>query len=200
MAVLGKTSDRMQYMGEALPDLLLDREQVGDILRAIETGDPIFKPARGGIFDSEVLLYLDPANRFSIRLYFHEPGRYTPIHDHSAWGISGTPFGTLGVIRYRRLDEGTDNRFARLEKTRELTLAPGELDTVLPLEDGIHQTGSPTREMNVMISAYGSPMRRLYVRFFDAATGRIRRHFPPKIRRRRLAGRAAGLLRQGAMP
>jgi len=200
MAGIEKTPERMRFMSEALPDLLLDRVQVGDILQAIETGALPRQPAQSGLFDSEILLYLDPGRRFSIRLYFHEPGRYTPIHDHSAWGISGTPFGTLGVIRYRRLDDGADERFARLEKARELALAPGELDTVWPLEGGIHQTGSPTRELNVMISAYGSPMRRLYIRTFDAATGRIQRHFPPKIHLRRLAQQAAGLMGKGTAP
>jgi hypothetical protein len=197
MARINDASGRIDFMCGCISGLLLDSQTVTGILERIAAGDASLKPGQGGLFDHELLLYLDPSRRFSIRVYFHEAGRFTPIHDHSAWGISGTPFGTLGVVRYRRLDDGKDPGRATLTRTRELALTPGELDVVYPLDDGIHQTGSPTDEMNVMISAYGPPLRRLYIRSFDPATGRVTRHFPPRIRLRRLANEAAAQFRAG---
>ena len=194
MAGLERGPARIRYMRQALPLLLLDRPVVAGVLERIASGDAAFAPARGGLFENEILLYLDPRRVFSIRLYFHEAGSYTPIHDHNSWGISGTPHGALGVIRYRREDDRADKDRVQLKKTRDAVLGPGEVDVVHPLDEGIHQTGSPTGEMNVMISAYGTPVRRLYIRSFDPATGRVFRHFPAKIRQRRLAKEAAARL------
>ena len=200
MAALQKGPDRLNYMRDRLPELLLDRPMVDAVVERIAAGDPALRPSQGGLFENEMLLYLDPRRLFSIRIYFHEAGQYTPIHDHSAWGISGTPFGALGVIGYRRTDDGTEAARARLEKTRERALAPGELDVVHPLDNGIHQTGSPGEKINVMISAYGAPVRRLYIRSFDPESGRITKHFPPKIRRKHLAREAAALFAANPLP
>ena len=198
MAALERGPRRMNYMRDRLPELLLDRPMVQGVLERIAAGDPACKPSGGGLFENEILLYLDPRRLFSIRIFFHEAGGYTPIHDHSSWGLSGTPFGTLGVVGYRRVDKEGDENRAKLEKTRELFLPPGRLDAVHPLDEGIHQTGSPDERMNVMISAYGPPIRRLFIRSFAAESGRIRRHFPPKILHRRLAKEAARMLDKSA--
>ena len=52
-----------------------------------------------GLFAHEVLLYLDPGRRFSLRLYFHPAGEHTVIHDHTSWGVSGTPDGRYSQTR-----------------------------------------------------------------------------------------------------
>jgi predicted metal-dependent enzyme (double-stranded beta helix superfamily) len=194
MADLDAEPARYQYMRREFPALLGNRPLVSSLLERLAAGDAAVKSDRGGLFENEILLYLDPRRLFSVRLYFHAAGQFTPIHDHSAWGISGTPFGVLGVVRYQRVDDRTDAAQVRLEKSRELMLPPGAVDVVHPLDAGIHQTGSPTEHLNVMISAYGRPVRRLYIRTFDADTGRVTRHFPPKIRQRRFAREALALL------
>lgn len=190
MAVLEDDAKRIAHMKAQVPNLLLDRRLMSGVLESIAKGSPSLNPGRCGIFENEILLYLDPSRIFSVRVYFHRPGDFTPIHDHSSWGINGTPFGTLNVVRYRRDDDGSDKNRVILTVSERLALSPGELDVVDSLDAGIHQTGNDSDQPNVMISVYGSPIRRLFIRIFDAETGRIWKRFPPKIRRRRLAKQA----------
>lgn len=56
--------------------------------------------------------------------------------------------------------------------------------------DGIHQTGSVDDALNVMISAYGHPGRRLYINLFEADTGKVERRYPARLQRRMLAKEA----------
>lgn len=187
MAALKEEAVRIDYMGGQLPKLLQNRPVVGAILNRIAKGDPVLNPGRCGIFENEILIYLDPKRLFSVRVYFHHPGEFTPIHDHSAWGFNGTPYGALDIVRYRREDDGTDPKRASLKKTEHRVLSAGEVDIVQLLDAGIHQTGNATDRLNVMISVYGSPIRRLFIRTFDPETGRIEKRFPPKIQKRQLA-------------
>jgi len=190
MAVLEDDAERIAHMKAQLPNLLLDRRVMSSVLESVAKGFPGFNPGQCGIFENEILLYLDPSRIFSVRVYFHRPGEFTPIHDHSSWGIYGTPFGNLNVVRYHRDDNGSDKNRALLTVSERLALIPGELDVVNSLDAGIHQTGNDSDQPNVMISVYGSPIRRLFIRIFDAETGRIWKRFPAKIRRRRLAKQA----------
>ena len=195
MAVLQGDAPRIAHMKAQLPNLLLDRRLMSCVLESIAKGSPGLNLGRCGIFENEILLYMDPRRIFSVRAHFHRPGEFTPIHDHSSWGINGTPFGTLNVVRYRRDDSGSDKNRALLTVIERLALSPGELDLVNSLDAGIHQTGNDSDQPNVMISVYGSPVRRLFIRIFDAETGRIWKRFPVKIRRRRLAKQALGQYR-----
>ncbi|CAB5108399.1 hypothetical protein D3OALGA1CA_1873 [Olavius algarvensis associated proteobacterium Delta 3] len=187
MAALKEEALRIDYMRGQLPELLLNRPVVGAILNHIAKGDPVLNMGRCGIFENEILIYLDPQRLFSVRVYFHLPGEFTPIHDHSAWGFNGTPQGALDIVRYRREDDGADPRRASLKKTEQVVLTPGEVGIVHRLDAGIHRTGNTTDRINAMISVYGSPIRRLYIRTFDPGSGRIEKRFPPKIQKRQLA-------------
>lgn len=180
-------AERVDYFRDHLPGLLLDREAVVPVVERIVDGWPWPDSRYSGIFPNEMLVYLDPARRFSLRFYFHEAGSWTPVHDHSAWGVSGTPAGRLGVVHYRREDDGEREGYARLTETERRNLAPGEVETTEPLAGGIHQTGSPGGAVNLMVSVYGSPIRRLFIQWFDPAKDRVWPVYPPKIRKKMLA-------------
>jgi predicted metal-dependent enzyme (double-stranded beta helix superfamily) len=180
-------ADRVDYFRDHLPGLLLDREAVAPVVERIVEGWPWPDSRYSGIFPNEMLVYLDPARRFSLRFYFHEARSWTPVHDHNSWGVSGTPAGRLGVIHYRREDDGSVDGYARLAETERRTLTPGEVETTRPLDGGIHQTGSPDDAVNLMISVYGSPARRLFIQWFDPARNQVWPVYPPKIRKKMLA-------------
>lgn len=180
---------RMAYFQERLPQLLLDRETVQIILTCMAKGRTWPDLKYGGLFSREVLLYLDPSRRFSIRLYFHPPRTHTDIHDHTGWGVSGTPFGRLSVIGYN-CEGDVDAGHVRLHPKYQKILMPGEVDLTHPWMDGIHQTGCVDDTLNVMISAYGRPGRRLYVNLIDPDTGKVQRIYPPRLLRRMLAKEA----------
>lgn len=192
---LSSSEDRIEYTRKALPELLLDRSAWSSILGNITEGRPYPDIRGAAFFENEVLLYLDEARLFSIRIYFFEPGEYTMIHDHSAWGISGTPAGRLGVVKYRREDDGSEDDRVRLKEREHLTLAPGEVEMTPPLDSGIHRTGNPLSEGTIlMVSVYGKPMRRLYIQQYHPETHRVTRVYPPKLKKKRLAGRALNLM------
>ncbi|MEJ5358363.1 MAG: hypothetical protein WHT06_06770 [Desulfobacterales bacterium] len=172
---------REAFFRERLPGLLREGPRWREILRAVARG------AGGGceaIFDNEVVLYRDPARVFSLRVYLFGPGEHTPVHDHSSWGVFGPAFGELEVVRYR--PEAESGRLVPLPPRR---LSPGEIESTQPLAEGIHRTGSPGSGSTLMVSVYGTPLRRLYIRFYDPETGASRQVFPPQLRRKRLAER-----------
>ena len=186
VALIADQASRMAYFTKELPLLLKDHNTIRAILGCMTQGRKWPDLRRSGLFSHEVLLYLDGGRRFSVRLYFHSPDAHTDIHDHTSWGISGTPFGRLSVIRYALKGEGQEEPVP-LRKTDTKILTPGEVDLTMPWDAGIHQTGSADDALNVMISIYGRPGRRLYVKRYDERTGRVERLYPPRHRCRTLA-------------
>jgi predicted metal-dependent enzyme (double-stranded beta helix superfamily) len=185
------------YFQQALPGLLGDRPLIRSLLDDIAAGRPYPDVRKVGFFENEVLLYVDDRRRFSLRLYFHAGGEYTVIHDHNAWGVSGVTSGKLGIIRYRRLDDGPDAEaaaaessmeYARLERIDHQILPAGEVAVTRPLAPGIHQTGNPEDRPNMMVTVYGRPARRLYIQEYDPVTSRVIRRYPPRLRKQRFAG------------
>jgi len=182
-------NERMAYFQKQLPMLLLDRSTVRSIMASMAQGRPWPDLRQSGLFANEVLLYLDSGRRFSVRVYFHPPRLHTEIHDHTSWGVSGTPLGCLSVIGYTYQGDILQGQ-VDLQRKYDKILSPGEVDLTRPWDDGIHQTGSADDALNVMISVYGRPGRRLYVNCFDARTGKVERTYPPRMLRRMLAREA----------
>jgi predicted metal-dependent enzyme (double-stranded beta helix superfamily) len=139
---------------------------------------------------NEFILYINNRRLFSARLYIYGPGQYTPIHDHNSWGVYGCVSGKVEVIRYRRQDDATRQGYARLHETERVILLPGDTSVVLPLNDGIHQAGNPATGTCVMLSVYGTPIRRLYVNEYDQMRNKVSRLYPPRMRKKRLAAQA----------
>jgi len=181
---------RLQFFRKILPDLLLNEPLFKSILKNIADGSPYPDIRQGTMFDNELLLYTDNKRIFSIRLYLWNQRKYTPIHDHNAWGLIGTVSGEFEVTKYVREDDGSDEAYARLRERETLILKPGEIDTTLPLNKGIHKTGNPTEKTVTTIHLYGNPVRRTYINTFEPETGRISRLYAPKPLKRLLAEEA----------
>ncbi len=181
---------RIEFFQKELPAFLRNHLVFEILLQNIKTGCPYPDLRQAQMIDDEILLYLNPKRLFSLRMFFYGPGDYTPIHDHSSWGVSGAAAGGLGVIRYAREDDGTVEGYARLRQTGRLKLPPGEIELTRPLNEGIHQTGNPGQGTTIMISVYGSPARRPYINRFDAEQDRIERLYPPRIKKKMLAVQA----------
>ena len=195
---------RIAYFQTALPRLLLDRPLVRTLLEEIRAGRPYPDTRKAGFFENEILLYLDARGRYSLRVYFHGGGEYTVIHDHNGWGVSGVPSGSLGVVRYRLVESDIQARdggrggrpeYARIEMIDHRIHSAGEVTVTRPLASGIHQTGNPGSDPNMMITVYGRPVRRLYIQEYDPATRQIYRRYPPRILKRRLAAAVLNALR-----
>jgi predicted metal-dependent enzyme (double-stranded beta helix superfamily) len=180
----------MDFFQNELPGFLRNQSLFQELLKNITHGSPYPDLRQAQMIDDEILLYLNPKRLFSLRMFLYGPGDYTSIHDHNSWGVSGAVVGELGVIRYARQDDGTVEGYARLRQTARVQLQPGEIELTRPLNDGIHQTGNPGRGTTIMISIYGSPVRRLYIHRFDHEHSKVDRLYPPRIKKKMLAAQA----------
>ena len=194
MAGLVESESRMRFAASRLPELLERKDIFRDILKRTAAGKtwPDLHTAR--LFENEILIYLDPFRRFSLRIYPYGPGEFSYIHDHVSWGVSGCVTGTLQVDRYRRTDDGGSPGFARLEKTEEKRRRAKAVEVTLPLEEGIHRTGNPDNGTILMVSIYGSPQKRLFINEYRPWEERVIPRYPPRILRRMLASRALDAL------
>ena len=187
---ISENAARIEFFQNELPGFLTNKAVFEKLLKNIKDGSPYPDLRQAQMIDDEILLYLNPKRLFSLRMFLYGPGDYTPIHDHNSWGVSGACIGELGVIRYEREDDGTLEGYARLRQTAQVQMRPGELEMTRPLNDGIHQTGNPGDGITIMISVYGSPIRRLFINRFDAEHNKVDKLYPPRIKKRMLAAEA----------
>jgi hypothetical protein len=181
---------RMEFFQSELPGFLRNQAVFEKLLKNIKDGSPYPDLRQAQMIDDEILLYLNPRRLFSLRMFLYGPGDYTPIHDHNSWGVSGAAVGELGVIRYVRQDDGPVEGFSQLLQADPVYLQPGEIELTRPLNDGIHQTGNPGQGTTIMISVYGSPVRRLYINRFDLKHNKVEKLYPPRIKKKMLAAQA----------
>ncbi len=187
---IGARDRRMEFFRRELPSLLAKGALFERLFAGIVKGVPYPDLRQETMFANELILHRDPGRMFSLRLYIFGPGEFTPLHDHTSWGVSGAAHGQLEVARYRREDDGSDPGRAELTLCGRQVLRPGEVETTLPFDAGIHRTGNPVDGVTLMVSVYGTPLRRLYIQRFNFETGRVRRVFPPRIQKRMLAEEA----------
>ncbi len=181
---------RLFFIGKEMPALLMNRPLFKDILTNIVKGRNYPDVRQATMFSNEFILFIHNRRLFSVRMYIYEPGQYTPIHDHNSWGVYGCVHKRIEVIRYRREDDGSKPGYARLREIERPILDPGQTASVLPLNDGIHQAGNPADNTSVMLSVYGTPIRRLYVNQYDHLHHRVSRRYPPRLRKKKLASQA----------
>ncbi|MBI5579090.1 MAG: hypothetical protein HY895_08045 [Deltaproteobacteria bacterium] len=190
VGAIGNRQNRFAYFQDELPALLSKRALFEGLLKGIIDGNPYPDVRQETFFDNEFILYRDPARLFSLRLYIFGAGERTCVHDHTSWGVSGSAFGKLEVVRYRHEDDGLDPDRAQLARLGNVVLWPGETEKTLPLDQGIHCTGNPAEGTTLMVSVYGTPLRRLYIQRFDLENGSVHRVFPARLRKKMLAEQA----------
>jgi predicted metal-dependent enzyme (double-stranded beta helix superfamily) len=183
-------NERIAFTRTEMPALLLNRRLLKKIITDIVKGKHYPDIRQATMFSNEFILYINNRRLYSVRLYIYEPGQYTPVHDHNSWGVYGCVSKKVEVIRFRRQDDETRQGYARLRETDRIMLRPGDTSVVLPLNDGIHQAGNPATGTCVMLSVYGTPIRRLYVNQYDPTRNRVSRRYPPRLRKKRLATQA----------
>ena len=185
---------KIEYFQRELPGILKDKTFFIEIMEKIVKGSPFPDTRRSGLFENEVILYYSASRLFSLRFAIYEPGEYTIIHDHSSWGVFGTVNGSLEVIKYRRMDDGSREHHAKLAEISRKLLYPTETEFTLPLDNGIHNIGNPSSQLILTSSVYGKPLRRLFINAFDIKSERIIPIYPPKNKKKRQAQQLLKLL------
>jgi predicted metal-dependent enzyme (double-stranded beta helix superfamily) len=98
-----------------------------------------------------LLFYEDPDYGFAINGVVRVPGRKGSIHDHAhSWTAYGLLDGTESLERYRRLDDGSKEGYAKLELESVTEGKPGKVDLVPPFDAHAEQ-GGPARSVAVIL-------------------------------------------------
>lgn len=98
-----------------------------------------------------LLFYEDPDYGFAINGVVRIPGRKGSIHDHAhSWTAYGILDGTESLERYRRLDDGSRQGYARLELESVTQGTSGKVDLVPPFDAHAEQ-GGPTRSVAIIL-------------------------------------------------
>jgi predicted metal-dependent enzyme (double-stranded beta helix superfamily) len=98
-----------------------------------------------------LLFYEDPDYGFAINGVVRVAERKGSIHDHAhSWTAYGLLDGTESLERYRRLDDGSKEGYARLELEGVTPGTPGKVDLVPPFDAHAEQ-GGPTRSVAVIL-------------------------------------------------
>jgi len=98
-----------------------------------------------------LLFYEDPDYGFAINGVVRVPGRKGSIHDHAhSWTAYGLLDGTESLERYRRLDDGSKEGYAKLELESVTQGNPGKVDLVPPFDAHAEQ-GGPMRSVAVIL-------------------------------------------------
>ncbi len=118
------------------------------------------------------LLYMPEDESFTIIGGVWQPQQTTPIHDHLTWALIGVYTGQEREAIYRRRENGTDSRHAKLEKVSERMNTSGHV-TVLG-NAGIHKVDNPSHETTTSIHVYGRDIGNTERHSYDPVTGEIR--------------------------
>ena len=101
------------------------------------------------------------------------PGQTTPIHDHLTWALIGVYEGEERETLYRRVDDGSDKKIAKLEKVSERMNRKGHV-TVLG-NKGIHRVDNVSLKPAWSVHVYGRDIGALERHSYDPVTGEIGR-------------------------
>jgi len=169
-----------------------------DFIRGALVERSWLKQQQPALWPNEMTLYRSPDASFLVLAYIWEPHAVDTIHDHGAWGIVGSFLNSIREVKFRRCDDGAAAGHAELEETAVRVLKPGEITTVRPLDDGIHQMENISGDIAVTINVYGRTIRRGYLQFFDRERKTVRRVYPPRTFREVLMVRTLGYMGGGA--
>ncbi len=106
------------------------------------------------------LIYASEDDSLSLYVLVWQPGQWTPVHDHSSWGVVGVLRGLLeerNYIRMNPLQEGDEH--IDLRPGGIILMNPGTVTTFVPNPDHIHETGASADGQGAMtLHLYGRNM------------------------------------------
>ncbi len=189
-----KTTRLLDAGQQLLEELLKDPTWLGEFLQRYIAGPAFLTDQLASVFDNEIRLHRSPDKAFTILAYIWDNPDQCPVHDHGAWGLIGSLLNPLREVKYRRLDDGKVEGFAELEQVSDFLLEPGKVGFVLPLNKGIHQTGSAGDALTLSLGVYGKSIQPGYIHFFNPGEKKMTRAHPRILFRKVLALRALASL------
>jgi len=99
------------------------------------------------------LLHEEPDHSLAVVAVCWLPSRETPPHNHGTWAVVAGVDGSERNIFWRRLDDGTREGYAELERVGEKAIGIGE---VLAMPTGtIHSVANDTSATTLSLHVYG---------------------------------------------
>ncbi len=117
------------------------------------------------------LIHMPEDKIFSVIGGVWNPGQTTPIHDHLTWALIGVYRGEERESLYRRLDDGSNPKFAKLEMASENINTKGHV-TVLG-RAGIHRVDNISKTPAWSIHLYGRDIGNTERHGYDPVTGEV---------------------------
>jgi len=119
------------------------------------------------------LIHMPKDELFSVIGGIWKPGQTTPIHDHLTWALIGVYDGEEREALFRRTDDGSNPKIAKIEKVSERTNTKGHV-TVLG-HRGIHRVDNVSGKPTTSIHVYGRDIGTAERHSYDPVTGEIGR-------------------------
>jgi predicted metal-dependent enzyme (double-stranded beta helix superfamily) len=117
------------------------------------------------------VLHDDAELGFQILAHINEKARSSPPHDHGAsWAIYGQATSHTDMTEYRRVDDQSDPKTAKLEVTRKYRLMPGQAGIFA--DGAIHSIDYPDASRFVRVT--GANLDRIERSSFDLKTGAVK--------------------------
>ncbi len=142
-------------------------------LESLVSGDAVPKAAfrpRNDRFAMN-LIYLPEDKAFSVIGGVWAPGQTTPIHDHLTWALIGVYDGQEREALFRRIDDESDPKRAKLRMASERMNGKGHV-TVLG-ESGIHRVDNPYTKPAYSVHVYGRDIGPTERHSYDPVTGEV---------------------------
>lgn len=112
----------------------------------------------------QYLLHADALERFSVVSFVWGPGQFTPVHDHTVWGL-------IGMLRGEEVSQrwGFDAGGRWQAMGAPHTLQPGQVEAVSPRLGDVHQVrNASATETAISIHVYGANIGAVRRHVFDA--------------------------------
>lgn len=119
------------------------------------------------------LLHMPSDEAFSVIGGVWHPGQTTPIHDHLTWALVGVYDGEEREALYRRTDDHSNPKVARIEQVSERVNRKGHV-TVLG-NSGIHRVDNISLKPALSVHVYGRDIGNLERHSYNPVTGEIGR-------------------------
>ena len=133
--------------------------------------DEAFKPRKDRFVMN--LLYMPKDKAFSVNGAVWLPWQTTPIHDHLTWAMVGLYEGEEREPIYRRNDDRSDAKVAKLELASERVNTRGHITTLS--HAGIHRIDNISPLPSRSIHIYGSDIGNAERHSYDPVTGEVGR-------------------------
>jgi 3-mercaptopropionate dioxygenase len=119
------------------------------------------------------LLQMPEDEAYSIIGGVWHPGQTTPIHDHLTWALIGVYEGEEREALFRRIDDGSNSKLARIQQVSERVNKKGHV-TVLG-HSGIHRVDNISLKPTTSVHIYGRDIGNAERHSYDPVTGEISR-------------------------